>query len=297
VKVAILGVGLIGGSIGLAARARAHACVCGYDPDPAALGAALEQGAIDEQAPDVATAVAGAQVVFAAAPVGALAQVVSEALAHADPDCTVSDVGSTKLALDSARQDPRFVGGHPLAGAETAGVAGAREDLFDGAIWYLTHTAATDPALYGRLRDLIERLGAHPRLVDPDAHDRLMACISHLPHVLANVLVAQALAAFELERSKPTAPPSLRDATRVAGANTAIWTDIYLANSLALSEAIDGAIERLGDVRKALHRGDADALAAWNENARAARQMLLGEDSAPPHIRSTGHEADPSADA
>jgi prephenate dehydrogenase len=295
--VAILGVGLIGGSIGLAARARANAHVCGYDSDLAALEAALERGAIDERAPDIATAVTGAQVVFAAAPVGALAQTVSEALAYADLDCVISDVGSTKLALERARQDPRFVGGHPLAGSELAGVAGAREDLFDGAIWCLTRTSATNPVLYERLRDLIERLGACPRLVDPDAHDRLMACVSHLPHVLANVLVAQALAAFELERSQPMAPPSLRDATRVAGANTAIWTDIYLANGPALIEAIDGAIGRLRDVREALAHGDADALAIWNERARAARQALLGEDSASPPGRSATQDADPSVDA
>jgi len=295
--VAILGVGLIGGSIGLAARARANAHVCGYDPDPRALEEALEKGAIDESAPDIATAVTGAQVVFAATPVGALARTVSEALAYADLDCVISDVGSTKLELEVARADPRFVGGHPLAGSETAGVAGAREDLFDGAIWCLTHTVATDPALYERLRDLIECLGAHPRPVDADAHDRLMACVSHLPHVLANVLVAQALAAFEHEGSQPMAPPSLRDATRVAGANTAIWTDIYLANGPALIEAIDGAIGRLRDVREALAQGDADALAAWNERARAARQALLGEDSAPPHGRSPAQDADPAVDA
>jgi prephenate dehydrogenase len=286
VRVTILGVGLIGGSIGLAARARASAHVRGYDPDPAVLQAALDRGAIDEPASDIPNAVADAQVVFAAAPVGGLAQTVSLALADATSDCVVSDVGSTKLALDRARQDPRFVGGHPLAGAETAGVGHASEDLFDGAVWYLTSTSATDPVLYERLRELIECLGAHPRAVDPDVHDRLMACVSHLPHVLANVLVAQALAAFEQEGSDPTANPSLRDAIRVAGANTAIWTDIYLANSQALVEAIDDCARRLEDVRTALTRGDADAIAAWNERARAARQVLLGDEP-----------ADPSADA
>ncbi len=105
-KLAVLGVGLIGGSIGLAARRRAGATVSGYDPDPRACAAALELGAIDEQAPDIATAVAGAQVVFAAAPVGALAATVREALAHAGRDCVVSDVGSTKLALERGAAGP-----------------------------------------------------------------------------------------------------------------------------------------------------------------------------------------------
>jgi prephenate dehydrogenase len=267
-KVAVLGVGLIGGSIGLAARARAGAEVCGYDPDPAACATALELGAIDRGAPDIVAAVAGADVVFAAAPVGAIEQAVSEALTGVGLDCVISDVGSTKLALEDARRDPRFIGGHPLAGAETAGVGGAREDLFDGAIWYLTPTQASDPALYERLRGLIERFGARPQVVDAAAHDHLMACISHLPHVLANVLAAQAVGAFEREGSPPAAGPSLRDAIRVAGANTAIWTDIYLANREALVEAIDELTRRLTEVRADLQAGDAQALRDWNERAR-----------------------------
>ena len=278
-KVAVLGVGLIGGSIGLAARARADAHVCGYDPDPAACATALERGAIDRRAPDVATAVADADVVFAAAPLSALAQAVSEALAAAGPDCVISDVGSTKLALEDARRDRRFVGGHPLAGAETAGVASAREDLFAGAIWYLTPTPVCDPALYERLRRLIERLGARAQAVDAGAHDHLMACISHLPHVLANALAAQAAGAFAREGSPPTAGPSLRDAIRVAGANSAIWTDIYLANRDALVEAIDELAGRLAQVRANLQAGDAQALRDWNERARTERETLLRADS------------------
>ena len=275
-RVAILGVGLIGGSIGLVARKRAGAEVCGYDPDERVRALALELGVIDEQAADIAGAVSGADVVFAAAPVGVLAATVRQALESAGPDTVVTDVGSTKLALDEVRRDRRFVGGHPLAGAETAGVAGASEDLFDGATWYLTPTQATDPALFERLQDLIGRFGARPQVVDAGAHDQLMACISHLPHVLANVLAAQATGAFEREGSPPAAGPSLRDAIRVAGANTAIWTDIYLTNRDALIEAIEEAQRRLDDVRAKLLRGDAAALAAWNERARADREELLG---------------------
>jgi prephenate dehydrogenase len=278
-KVAVLGVGLIGGSIGLAARARAGAEVCGYDPDPAACATALELGAIDRGAPDIVTAVAGADVVFAAAPVGAIEQAVSEALAGVGPDCVISDVGSTKLALEDARRDRRFIGGHPLAGAETAGVSSAREDLFEGAIWYLTPTQASDLALYERLRGLIERFGARPQVVDAAAHDHLMACTSHLPHVLANVLAALAVGAFEREGSPPTAGPSLRDLIRVAGANTFIWTDIYLANRHALIEAIDELTGRLAQVRADLESGDARVLRDWNERARAERETLLGSGS------------------
>jgi prephenate dehydrogenase len=275
VKIAVLGVGLIGGSIGLAARARAGAHICGYDPDPAACETALGLGAIDRWTPDIATAVAEADVVFAAAPVGALERAVAEALAAAGPDCVISDVGSTKLALEDARRDRRFVGGHPLAGAETAGVGSAREDLFEGAIWYLTPTEVSDPVLYERLRSLIESLGARPQVVDAGAHDHLMACISHLPHVLANVLAAQAVSAFEREGSPPTAGPSLKDTIRVAGANSAIWTDIYMSNREALIAAIDELTGRLAQVRADLQAGDAQALRDWNERALDERETLL----------------------
>jgi prephenate dehydrogenase len=274
-KVAILGVGLIGGSIGLAARTRAGAEVCGYDPDARVCEAALQLGAIDARAVDIPAAVAGAQAVFAAAPVGVLAEVVLQALAHAPPDCVISDVGSTKLALEHARHDPRFIGGHPLAGAETAGVRHARADLFDGAVWYLTPSPETDAALYERLSALVEGLGARVAAIAADAHDRLMASVSHLPHVLANVLVAQAVRAFEREGATPAAGPSLSDAVRVAGANTAIWTDIYLANRSALVEAVDEVVQRLQEVRDSLADADAGALAAWNEDADGARRTLL----------------------
>lgn len=279
-KIAILGVGLIGGSIGLAARRRAGARVCGYDPDPRACAAALELGAIDQQAPDIAAAVAGAQVVFAAAPVGVLAETVRKALEHAEHDCVVSDVGSTKLALEGARRDHRFVGGHPLAGSHTAGVAHARDDLFEEATWYLCPADNIQKGLYERLRDLIAHLGAEPFPIDADMHDRLMASVSQLPHVLANVLVAQ-LAAARREDVQP-APlrtlgvgRSFRDATRVAGSNSAVWTDIYLANRDSLIVAIDDLTDRLAVVRKALAEADAGALKEWNESARADREALL----------------------
>ncbi len=262
---------------------------------------ALELGAIDTQAADVPSAVAGADVVFAAAPVAALGETVRLALAAAGPDCVVSDVGSTKRALADAARDERFIGGHPLAGAETAGVEHAREDLFEGATWYLTPaTGSTAGVLYERLHRLLSRFGARPTAIDADTHDRLMACVSHLPHVLANLLVAQAANMLvpadeqaarpldeESERSPasagqslparvPAVGPSFRDATRVAGANSAIWTDIYLSNRDALIAAVDEFAGRLQEVRAWLAAGQAPAVSAWNERARAEREALLG---------------------
>ena len=275
-KVAILGVGLIGGSIGLAARQHLGARVSGYDPDEQVREAALERGAIDQPAPDAPSAVAGAQAVFVATPVGQLAATVRGALQAAAADCVVSDVGSTKRVVAGAARDERFVGGHPLAGAETAGVRHARADLFEGATWYLTPSAGTSGVLYERLHRLIKGIGAQPAAIDADAHDRLMASVSHLPHVLANVLVAQAAQALGGGERMPATGPSFRDATRVAGANGAIWTDIYLANRDALMAGIDDTVDRLRAVRTALEAADAGAVAAWNESARADRDALLG---------------------
>ncbi len=280
-RIAVLGVGLIGGSIGLAARARIGAEVCGYDPDPDVTARALELRAVDRAAGSVAEAVGDAAAVFVAAPVGVLPAVVGEALAAAPADCVVSDVGSTKRLLAAAAADPRFVGGHPLAGAETQGVEHAREDLFDGATWYLTPAReSTAGVLYERLHALLRRLGARPTAIDAETHDRLMACVSHLPHVLANLLAAQAAGTLEdpgegAERL-PAVGPSFRDAIRVAGASSAIWTDIYLSNADALLAAIAELEGRLDQVRAMLSSADAGALGAWNESARADRDALLG---------------------
>ena len=278
-RVAVLGVGLIGGSIGLAARARAGAHVCGYDPDADVRAKALALGAIDEAAADVAAAVAGADVVFVAAPVSSLVETVGLALAGAGRDCVVSDVGSTKRVVADAGADERFIGGHPLAGAETAGVEHAREDLFDGATWYLTPArGSTAGVLYERLYRLLLGFGAQPTAIDAETHDRLMACVSHLPHVLANLLVAQAAGTLVQEGSGrlPAVGPSFRDATRVAGANSAIWTDIYLSNSDALIAGIDEFAERLAALRAWLAAGEAAPVRAWNDRARSDRDALLG---------------------
>jgi len=272
--VAILGVGLIGGSVGLAARQRLGAEVRGHDPAPGVLDAALERGALSVACASAAEALEGAGAAFVAAPVGAMGAAVREALDAAGESCVVTDVGSTKRALVSAVSDRRFIGGHPLAGAETAGVEHARADLFDGATWYLTPTVQTEGVLYDRLFRMLADLGAHPAAIDAEDHDRLMASVSHLPHVLANVLVMHAAEALGGERLPPTGP-SFRDATRVAGASTAIWCDIYLANADALVEAIDDAVARLGAVRALLAGGDGARVGEWNDGAREARRRLL----------------------
>jgi prephenate dehydrogenase len=279
--VAVVGVGLIGGSIGLAARAHAGAEVRGWDARDGVLAAALERGAVTVACGSLAEALDGADVAFVAVPVGALPSTVAEVLAAAGKDCVVTDVGSTKRSVVAAVDDPRFIGGHPLAGAETAGVENAREDLFAGATWYLTPTARTGGILYDRLYRLLVELRARPAALDAETHDALLATVSHLPHVLANVLVARAARVLSEEGERlPATGPSFRDATRVAGANTDIWRDIYLANADALVDAIDDTVRRLGEVRGALVARNGSAVAAWNDGARDERRRLLEADLA-----------------
>jgi prephenate dehydrogenase len=276
-RAAVLGVGLIGGSIGLAARQKLGAEVVGWGPRPATVERALELDAVNRPAATIEEACAGAEIVFCTAPVSTLPELAAAALAASGPEAVVTDAGSTKRQLVAALgDDERFIGGHPLAGAETAGVENARADLFEGARWYLTPTERSSGILYDRLQRTVAGLGARPQAIAPEAHDRLMATVSHLPHVLANVLAGQAADALGRDSERlPEVGPSFRDATRVAGSNPAIWGDIYASNSEAVATAIDEAIARLAEARDLIATGDADAVAAWHAIAAADRDRLL----------------------
>ena len=287
--VAVLGVGLIGGSIGLAARRRLDAEVAGFDSDPHNAERGLELGALDRAAPSVSEAVDGAEIVFCAAPIGALPALVAEALAASANDAVVTDVGSTKVALLAGLSDEpaeRFIGGHPLAGAETAGVENARADLFEGARWYLTPTERSSGLLYDRLQRAIADLGARPRAIDAETHDRLMATVSHVPHVIANVLVREAATAADEESERlPEVGPSFRDTTRIAGANPAIWGDIFATNRDAVAREVDALSERLREAAELIRSGGPDEVAAWHRAALQDRRRLLEADLAGGELR------------
>ncbi len=279
-RIAVLGVGLIGGSIGLAARHRLGAEVVGFDRDQSSLAGALELKVIDRPAGSIADAVGDADLVFCAAPVRALGDLIAEALDASGADTAVTDVGSTKRGLMAAvAGNPaasRYVGGHPLAGAETAGVAHARADLFDGARWYLTPAPGCDGLLYDRLQRAVTGLGARPQALEAEVHDRMMATVSHMPHVIANALVAQAAAALgEGAERLPEVGPSFRDTTRVAGANPAIWTDIFTANGEAVAAEIDRLVERLNTAAALIRAGDPESIASWQREAGQSRRALV----------------------
>lgn len=280
-RIAVLGVGLIGGSIGLAARRRLEAEVVGYGRSPERLQRAVELGAIDRAAGSIAEACEGADLVFCCAPVAALPEQAREALAAAGLETAVSDVGSTKGDLVAAvGDDERFIGGHPLAGAETAGVENAREDLFEGARWYLTPTERSSGLLYDRLQRALSALGARPQAIDPAGHDRLMATVSHMPHVLANALASEGAESLTQDSERlPDVGPSFRDATRVAGSNPAIWADIFASNREAVADSVDSVAARLREAAELIRGGDREALAAWHAAAGEDRRRLLEAES------------------
>jgi len=251
--------------------------VVGWDADPDTLTEASAKSGLTP-AISAVDACHESDVVVVAVPVAKLSAAVADALAAAGENALITDVGSTKAAVVNSNSDPRFVGGHPLAGAETGGPGSARADLFDGATWYLTPAEGTSGVALEKAFRLVSDLGAKPRTIRAETHDRLLATVSHLPHVLANLLVAEAESTLVEEGEPlPATGPSFRDATRVAGAPSSIWTDIYLANSEALIERLDGIRKRLEAVRGLLEAGDATAITAWNDAAAAQKAKVASE--------------------
>ena len=264
----------MGTSVALAARARGDD-VSGWDPDDDVLDRAVARGALDAR-PTLEQAVQGAELVVVAAPIAQLPATVAAVL-EATADATVTDVGSTKRSVVSAAAgSPRFVGGHPICGSESRGPDHATAALFDGATWFLTPIAQTDPARHRLVHAFVSALGATPVAIDPDAHDRLVAMTSHVPHVLANVVVNQT-GASRVEGHEPLAHAggSLRDMTRIAGANPRIWVDILIDNSEAIRAALQEHRRRIEQVEAALAQGDAGFVARWIGEASQNRRRML----------------------
>jgi len=262
-RLAVIGTGLIGASAALAAKRAGRTEVVGYDPEAPALVSAVERGAVDTRAGSLDEAVAETELAVVAAPVAQLAAQVRAVLEASPEGCTVTDVGSTKVGV---------------CGSEARGAEHASAELFDGATWFLTPLAATEPERYRLVHGFVSSLGATPIAVDPVAHDRLVALTSHLPHALANLLVNQA-GANRIDGHDPLAAAggSLRDMTRVAGANPRIWIDIFLDNASPMREALGEHRKQLDRLEQALESGDAGFLAKWIGEAAGNRQRVLAD--------------------
>jgi prephenate dehydrogenase len=278
-SLAIVGTGLIGSSVGLAAKHVGVPRVTGWDADPDFLALAAERGALDAPAESLVAAVETAELALVATPVAALAGEVATVLDAAGRECTVTDVGSTKADLCAGVGDRvRYIGGHPVCGSEARGPAHGSAQLFEGATWFLTPVAETEPERYRLLHGFVSSLGAVPVAIDPAAHDRLMALTSHLPHALANLILNHA-GAVRVDGHEPLAAAggSLRDMTRVAGANPRIWIDIFLDNADELRAALGEHRRRLEELDRALAARDAGWLARWIGEAGDNRRRLLRE--------------------
>ena len=266
-RAAIVGTGLIGGSIGLALRRRGWH-VTGDDRDPAIAARALELGALDAVGSDP-----DAEITFLATPVRAVADAAKAALASGHG--IVTDVGSVKGSIVDAVSDSRVVGGHPMAGSEQEGVEGADPDLFAGAVWVLTPTATTADAAYARVRSVVRDLGADVVALAPDHHDALVAVVSHVPHLTAASLMHLAdQRATEHRALLRLAAGGFRDMTRIASGHPGIWPDICAENRDAIVEALDGLVASLQSVRAVVANDDRAGLLAVLEQARSARANL-----------------------
>jgi prephenate dehydrogenase len=271
-RLAVVGTGLVGTSVALAAG-RGGTRSRGFDADSGVLKGAVARGAV-EPASSLAQAVADAELVVIAVPVGAAPAVVQEVLDAVGGDVVVTDVASTKRPLASLA-DPRFVPGHPVAGGATGGPARAAADLFDAATWFLTPTDTSAAESVALVERFVASLGARTVRTDAEAHDRLLALTSHLPHALANLLMLRvADAAAEDDAPLAFAGASLREMTRLAGANAAVWSDIFLGNADEIATALGGLRASLDELQHSLQEGDRDRIEATIATAAAARERL-----------------------
>jgi prephenate dehydrogenase len=266
-RAGIVGTGLIGGSIGLALRARGWH-VTGTDRDEQRAARALALGALDTLGTDL-----DAEVTFVATPVGAIAAEAARALAAGRG--AVTDVGGVKAAVVRDVRDPRFVGGHPMAGSEQEGIDGADPSLFEGATWVLTPTVDTDPDAFTLVRAVVTDLGAEVIALTPEQHDALVAVVSHVPHLTAATLMGLAAEGAEAHTALlRLAAGGFRDMTRVAAGHPGIWPDICRENRDAIVAALDQLSAALAVTRQLVADGDRDGLLHRLEQARTARMNL-----------------------
>ncbi|MFO0800401.1 MAG: prephenate dehydrogenase/arogenate dehydrogenase family protein [Gemmataceae bacterium] len=273
-QITIVGVGLIGGSVGLAAKAKGVAGrVVGVGRDRAKLDTAVALGAIDAGTTSLAEGVASSGLVVVCTPVDRIGATIAEAATHAPADALFTDAGSTKRNLHAAarpalKPGQAFVPAHPLAGSEKTGCEHGRADLFEGRVCVVTPADEEDPAV-DRVMAFWSGLGAVIQLMDADAHDAVLAATSHLPHVLA-----AGLAGITPVEYLPFTAGGWRDTTRIAGGDPGMWVPIFLANRDAVLTSTQQFTTRLAEFRQLLEAGDGAGLGRWLAEAKQVRDAL-----------------------
>jgi len=277
-RIAILGPGLIGGSIALALRRSGAVHVTLWARRPEAVDEVLAASCADAATCDLGVAVKGADLTILCVPVGAMSGLAAKVAALIGEDCVITDVGSVKATVLAELQPifqrrGRFIGSHPMAGSEQTGLAAARANLFDGTTCIVTPEADSDGGALATVCDFWKSIGCRVAELPATEHDECVALVSHLPHLLAatlvNTVAAQNAHAFQV------VGPGFRDTTRVAGGPPAMWREILRENSVAVLHAIDALIAKLADFRQTLAlAGDGKEIEGLLANARTTRDRI-----------------------
>jgi prephenate dehydrogenase len=274
-RISILGVGLLGGSIGLALRSRTKDCeITGYGHRRSTLDAALQMKAIDHGHDQLAPAVAGAELVILCTPVGLIRSLLAEIGPMLAPGAIVTDVGSTKRSIVEAAEQSlpptvHFVGSHPMAGSEKRGVQYSRADLYEGALCIVTPAPKSDPTSVDKVESFWRLLGMKTCRLSAQEHDRRLADISHLPHALAAALVA-----MQDDETLALSGKGFLDVTRIAGGDGALWRDILIDNRDNVRQSINRLRQQLDKLESLLEPDQAQILQAWLDEAAQKRDGM-----------------------
>ena len=289
-KVTLAGVGLLGGSLGLALKQRKLAdLVVGFVRREASIKECEDHGAVDSATLDLHEAIAGAELIVLCTPIAKMQTLAKKMRPALAKGAIVTDVGSVKGSVVRdleellAKAGGIFVGSHPMAGAERTGVAAARGDLFNNAVCVITPTAQTNKTATQKVEELWRSVGAHPLRLAPELHDQLVSRSSHLPHVLAATLANAVLDPKRPKEQTALCANGFRDTTRIASGSPEMWRDIALANRENLVEALDLFVEDLREFRRVLKGKNEKAISKFFELAKKRRdQWVRGAASASP---------------
>ncbi len=296
--VAVIGLGLLGGSIGLATRAGLPGVeTSGYDSDPATRARAAGRGLVHRVCDSAAAAVAGADLVIFCVPPGAMGEAAAAIAGAVAPDAVISDVGSCKVsvaaALAAALPGHHIIPAHPVAGTENSGPDAGFASLFQQRWCIITPPADADPAQVAALTQFWEALGAHVELMAAAHHDRVLAVTSHLPHLIAYTIVGTASDLEEVTQSEVIkySAGGFRDFTRIAASDPTMWRDVFLANKDAVLEMLQRFSEDLTSLQRAIRWGDGDALFDLFSRTREIRRSIIeqGQDDARPDFGRGDH--------
>jgi prephenate dehydrogenase len=287
-KVTLIGVGLLGGSLGLALRrGRLAGSVVGFVRRAASLKECQSLGAVDQATQDLQQAVEGADLIVLCTPIAQMRPLVEQMWPALGRGAIVTDVGSVKGSVVRAmgplvaRAGAHFVGSHPMAGSEKMGVSAARADLFVNAVCVVTPAKNSNKASVRKVERLWKLVGGRGLRLTPEAHDDLVSRSSHLPHVVAAGLANLVLAPEYPKEQGLLCANGFRDTTRIASGSPEMWRDIAMANRENLARALESLMDRLRGFRRALKRGDEQAIAAYFEQARQRRGAWSGGEGTP----------------